>query len=274
MSKLNIDKLLKQYGLTQKDLSECTGINKNTISKYCNDTFENINKTHIDLLCKFFNCTPNDLFEVDNTVEVKTPNMILYDEESDEFEMYNKALKEYKQILTKQNVSKSNCKYINNYDNFDLIDENLKINEDTNNYSAYNIDIPNIKEQMKFINCFLEKQVEKEVEKQFNEKYNDFLSEYIKNYISEYLLSKFSNQKSSNQNVNKNFYKDIYKKYKNSKINMPNDTTTSSKTNNTSSNTNAWGDILDNYTENNDISIDNEFEPYITIKKKEYNKKD
>jgi putative transcriptional regulator len=71
MAQLNINNLLKQYNLTQKDLSDCTDINKNTISKYCNNTFENINKTHIDLMCKFFKCTPNDLFEIDNTVEVK-----------------------------------------------------------------------------------------------------------------------------------------------------------------------------------------------------------
>lgn len=73
MAQLNINNLLKQYNFTQKDLAECTKINKNTISKYCNNTFESINKEHIDLLCKFFNCTPNDLFEIDTTVEVSSP---------------------------------------------------------------------------------------------------------------------------------------------------------------------------------------------------------
>lgn len=79
MATMNLDNLLKQFNLTQKDLSDCTGINKNTISKYCNNNFDNINKTHIDLLCKFFNCTPNQIFDVDYSVEVKKPEIYYYD---------------------------------------------------------------------------------------------------------------------------------------------------------------------------------------------------
>lgn len=105
MAQLNIDKLLKEYGLTQKDLADCTGINKNTVSKYCNGTFENINKMHIDLLCKFFDCNVNELFEVDDTVEVKNPNSIVFDNDTDKFEVTNRSIKELKNIL-------------NNYDNY------------------------------------------------------------------------------------------------------------------------------------------------------------
>jgi putative transcriptional regulator len=109
MAQLNINKLLKQYRLTQKDLAECTGINKNTISKYCNDTFENINKTHIDVLCKFFDCTPNDLFEVDTTVEVENPYVIFYDNETDEFEANNKSIKELKSITSNYEPTNISC---------------------------------------------------------------------------------------------------------------------------------------------------------------------
>lgn len=103
MAQLNIDKLLKEYGLTQKDLSECTGINKNTVSKYCNGTFENINKMHIDLLCKFFDCSLNELFEVDDYVEVKNPNSIIFDNDTDKFIFTNKSIKELKIIIDNYN---------------------------------------------------------------------------------------------------------------------------------------------------------------------------
>lgn len=65
MSKMNLDKLIDQCPYNQKDISNYTGINKNTISKYVNNTFEKIDKGHLDLLCDFFKCTPNDLFELE-----------------------------------------------------------------------------------------------------------------------------------------------------------------------------------------------------------------
>lgn len=85
MANLNIDKLLKRYKLEQKDLAESTGINKNTINKYFNNKFENINRTHIDLICKYFKCTPNDLFEIDDTVEVEPAKILYYDDKKDDF---------------------------------------------------------------------------------------------------------------------------------------------------------------------------------------------
>jgi putative transcriptional regulator len=85
MANINIDKLLKRYKLEQKDLAESTGINKNTINKYFNNKFENINRTHIDLICKYFKCTPNDIFEIDDTVEVTPAKILYYDDKTNEF---------------------------------------------------------------------------------------------------------------------------------------------------------------------------------------------
>jgi putative transcriptional regulator len=65
MAKMKLDKLLKDSRYNQKDVSDYTGINKNTISKYVNNTFEKIDKGHIDLLCDLFRCTPNDLLELE-----------------------------------------------------------------------------------------------------------------------------------------------------------------------------------------------------------------
>lgn len=54
---------LAEKRMTQKELSEATGIGKNSISRYCNGTFEKIDKQHLDTLCKFFNCDLSDLIE-------------------------------------------------------------------------------------------------------------------------------------------------------------------------------------------------------------------
>ncbi len=55
--------LLAEKRMTQKELAEVTGIGKNTIGRYCNNTWAKINKEDIDILCKFFNCKIEDLIE-------------------------------------------------------------------------------------------------------------------------------------------------------------------------------------------------------------------
>lgn len=59
--KINI--LLAQRRMTQKELSQITGIRPNTISGYYNDTFKLISRDHIEKFCKVFNCKMEDLFE-------------------------------------------------------------------------------------------------------------------------------------------------------------------------------------------------------------------
>lgn len=54
--------LLAERRMSQKDLSEATGIGKNTISRYYNNTWTKINKEDISTLCKFFNCNIEDIF--------------------------------------------------------------------------------------------------------------------------------------------------------------------------------------------------------------------
>ena len=84
MATMNIDVLLKKYKLNQKDLADSTGINGNTISRYCNGTFKTVDKTHIDLICKYFKCIPNDLFQLDDTVDVIPAKITYYDDKKDE----------------------------------------------------------------------------------------------------------------------------------------------------------------------------------------------
>jgi putative transcriptional regulator len=189
MSKLNINDLLKQYGLAQKDLVECTGINKNTVSKYCNDTFENINKNHIDLLCKFFNCTPNDLFSVDETVEVKTPTIVLYDNDTNYFEIINDGVKEVKRKINDPN-------YTIRKDGMILPESSLiqEMHEDKEPYIA----IPSLQEQeyiSKEINKQLAEQLYK-IKKETEEKYKQHIKALIEKSVNDYI-------KSANDDYNK-----------------------------------------------------------------------
>lgn len=105
MAYMKLDNLLKKYKISQTQITEDTGINKNTISKYCNNTFEKIDKNHIDLLCKYLQCSPNDLIQINDNVDIKPAKIIFYDEDTDEF-FYD-------------NIEKFNNKNdINNYNNF------------------------------------------------------------------------------------------------------------------------------------------------------------
>jgi CBS domain-containing protein len=47
--------------LTLRRLSERTGINKNTLGRLRSGTAERLDLNTLDALCRFFNCTPNDL---------------------------------------------------------------------------------------------------------------------------------------------------------------------------------------------------------------------
>lgn len=47
--------------LTLRRLSDLTGVNKNTLGRLKSGTAERMDLTTLDTLCRFFNCTPNDL---------------------------------------------------------------------------------------------------------------------------------------------------------------------------------------------------------------------
>ena len=59
--RLNI--LLSKKRMTQKELSQLTGIRPNTISGYYNDTFKLVDRNHMQKFCEVFNCNVEDLFE-------------------------------------------------------------------------------------------------------------------------------------------------------------------------------------------------------------------
>ncbi|MBN1035754.1 XRE family transcriptional regulator [Clostridium botulinum] len=54
---------LAENRMTQKKLYELTGIPKNTIAGYVNETFQYINREHLNQMCEIFNCSVSDLVE-------------------------------------------------------------------------------------------------------------------------------------------------------------------------------------------------------------------
>lgn len=48
--------------VSQIEMSQKTGIRRPTLSAYENNTAKTISIEHIDILCKYFDCTPGELF--------------------------------------------------------------------------------------------------------------------------------------------------------------------------------------------------------------------
>lgn len=66
MIKLKIPEQLVKHNLTQIQLSQITGINKNAISSYCNNTCKHIVIEHLDKICKALTCDISDILEFRN----------------------------------------------------------------------------------------------------------------------------------------------------------------------------------------------------------------
>jgi len=63
MIKFHLSKLLGERRMTQKTLSQKTGIRNSTINDYYNEIAVSIKFEHIDKICEVLDCTPNELFE-------------------------------------------------------------------------------------------------------------------------------------------------------------------------------------------------------------------
>lgn len=63
MIKLKLHIKLAENRMSQKQLSERTGVRPTTISGYYNDTCKHLVKEHLDLFCKELNCDISDLIE-------------------------------------------------------------------------------------------------------------------------------------------------------------------------------------------------------------------
>lgn len=63
MIKMKLHIKLAEFKMNQKELAEKTGISKNTIGAYCNETNKHIVKDHLDIFCKLFDCKVEDIIE-------------------------------------------------------------------------------------------------------------------------------------------------------------------------------------------------------------------
>ena len=68
MVQMRLHILLAEKRMTQRELSDITGIRQPTISAYCNETYKHIVKEHIDILCKYFECELTDLIRFSKDV--------------------------------------------------------------------------------------------------------------------------------------------------------------------------------------------------------------
>lgn len=61
--RIHISTLLGQRKMTQRELSERTGIRPNTISNMYYETVKRIDVQHIEALCKALKCSVGDIIE-------------------------------------------------------------------------------------------------------------------------------------------------------------------------------------------------------------------
>lgn len=63
MIRIKVSELLGRHKMTQKSLSEKTGIRPGTVSALYHETVKRLEIEHLDKLCEVFNCQPGDLLE-------------------------------------------------------------------------------------------------------------------------------------------------------------------------------------------------------------------
>lgn len=63
MIRMKLHIKLAEFRMTQKELSEKTGIRQPTISAYCTDNFKHVVREHLDIFCELFKCNVEDLIE-------------------------------------------------------------------------------------------------------------------------------------------------------------------------------------------------------------------
>lgn len=61
MIKIYLSRILGEKRMTQKELSQKTGIRPATINEMYNEIIERVNLEHLDLICEALECDLNDL---------------------------------------------------------------------------------------------------------------------------------------------------------------------------------------------------------------------
>lgn len=78
MVKIYLSKLLGEKRMTQKQLSQLTGIRPNTINDWYHEIATSLKVEHIDKICEVLECNINDLIEViPNKKPITGKNLII-----------------------------------------------------------------------------------------------------------------------------------------------------------------------------------------------------
>lgn len=80
MVRIHLSKLLGEKRMTQKQLSELTGIRPNTINEWYHDIAVSLRVEHIDRICEVLDCSVSELLEVIPNKILKTGKHLIIEE--------------------------------------------------------------------------------------------------------------------------------------------------------------------------------------------------
>ena len=80
MVKIHLSKLLGERRMSQKELSELTGIRPNTISEWYHEIVVSLRVEHLDKICEALGCTVGELIEVTPNKIPKTGRYLIIEE--------------------------------------------------------------------------------------------------------------------------------------------------------------------------------------------------
>lgn len=80
MVKIHLSRLLGERRMSQKRLSELTGIRPNTISEWYNEITVSLRLEHIDRICEVLGCPIEELIEVIPNKVPKTGKFLIIEE--------------------------------------------------------------------------------------------------------------------------------------------------------------------------------------------------
>lgn len=80
MVRINLSRLLGERRMSQRKLSELTGIRPNTINEWYNEIVVSLRVEHIDRICEVLGCSVDELIEVIPNKNPKTGKYLITEE--------------------------------------------------------------------------------------------------------------------------------------------------------------------------------------------------
>ena len=80
MIRIHLSRLLGEKRMTQRELSDLTGIRPNTINEWFHEIVISLQVEHIDRICEVLNCSVNELVEVIPNKRPKTGKNLIVEE--------------------------------------------------------------------------------------------------------------------------------------------------------------------------------------------------